>query len=413
MSIDRRARVYLGRQRVVDADRAVFGYELLHRSGPDRTTTFDDPDGATRGVMERVLLQWGMERVVGDRFGLINASASLVVRGLHLAMPPEGVIIEMREPSPFDRETVAALHHARLEGYHFALDNVGRLADLEHSTLLPMASIVKIELTTAHDAELPRLIEVARKRSPGVLVVAEKVETLADFERCVEHGFDLFQGFFFSRPEVLDRPSRPANRRAAAALQSLVGSSGPIDVVGVEETIAADPSLTFRVLAAVDANAFGLDSSVGSIAQAIGVLGARKLRCLAELTASSAETIGDEPELTTGAIRARMVERLLDDPTQAGRGTTAALLSATDRVYGAPIGDLLDELPVSPEITAAILHGQGPVGVALDIARACEQDDVTTLRALAPGRCDELLDLHATIVTRYTTRPNEFADGAD
>ena len=32
--------------------------------------------------MERVLLQWGMEHIVGDRFGLINASASLVLAGL-------------------------------------------------------------------------------------------------------------------------------------------------------------------------------------------------------------------------------------------------------------------------------------------------------------------------------------------
>ena len=131
----------------------VFGYELLYRGGPDRISAFDDPDAATRCVMERVFLQWGMEHVVGDRFGLMNASASLIVNGLHEAMPPEGMIIEMRESSPFDDVTVDALRQARMNGYHFALDNVSRLGDLEHSELLPLASIVKIELTTAHHAE--------------------------------------------------------------------------------------------------------------------------------------------------------------------------------------------------------------------------------------------------------------------
>jgi EAL and modified HD-GYP domain-containing signal transduction protein len=66
--------VFLGRQQIVDAEREIFGYELLYRGGPDSVTAFDDPDAATRCVMERVFLQWGMERVVGDRFGLVNAS---------------------------------------------------------------------------------------------------------------------------------------------------------------------------------------------------------------------------------------------------------------------------------------------------------------------------------------------------
>jgi c-di-GMP-related signal transduction protein len=79
--------VFLGRQQIVDAEREIFGYELLYR-GPDRAVALDDPDAATRCVMERVFLQWGMEHVVGDRFGLMNASASLIANGLHEAMHP-------------------------------------------------------------------------------------------------------------------------------------------------------------------------------------------------------------------------------------------------------------------------------------------------------------------------------------
>ena len=242
------AEVFLGRQPVVDVDRQVFGYELLYRGGPDSATIFDDPDAATRGVMERVLLQWGMEHVVGDRFGMINASASLVIHGLHRAMPPEGMIIEVREDTPFDDDTIDALQRARYDGYHFALDNVSRLGDLERSQLLPLASIVKIELTTTHDAEIPRMIDVARERSPGVQVVAEKVESVADFKRCVEHGFDLFQGYYIAKPELLRRPARPAGTRSAAALHDSLVRQGPRDrrwCVGIdhgERSVAGVPS---------------------------------------------------------------------------------------------------------------------------------------------------------------------------
>jgi EAL and modified HD-GYP domain-containing signal transduction protein len=391
--------VFLGRQPIVDADRQVFGYELLYRDGPDSATTFDHPDTATRGVMERVLLQWGMEHVVGDRFGMINASASLIVHGLHRAMPPEGMIIEVREETPFDDDTIAALQRARYDGYHFALDNVGRLGDLERSQLLPLASIVKIELTTAHDAEIPRLIDVARERSPGVQVVAEKVESVADFKRCDEHGFDLFQGYYIAEPELLRRPARPAGARSAAALHdSLVDDGRGIDVGALEWIMARDPSLAFRLLTAVNANAFGLDRNVRSLDQAMGLLGHEKLRCLAELIASSGDTLDDDVHITRGAVRAHMAAELLAGTELTGSGVTVALLSTTDLLYGTPIAELLAELPVTDEIVGALLHGRGQLGETLDIIRACEDDDIAVLEELAPGRSDELVALHSAAV---------------
>ncbi len=393
------AEVFLGRQPMVDVDRQVFGYELLYRGGPDSATIFDDPDAATRGVMERVLLQWGMEHVVGDRFGMINASASLVIHGLHRAMPPEGMIIEVREDTPFDEETIDALQQARYDGYHFTLDNVSRLGDLERSQLLPLASIVKIELTTTHDAEIPRMLDVARNRSPGIQVVAEKVESVADFKRCVEHGFDLFQGYYIAKPELLRRPARPAGTRSAAALHdSLVRQGRGIDVGALESIMASDPSLAFRLLTAVNANAFGLDRNVHSLDQAMSLLGSEKLRCLAELIASSGDTIDDDVHITKGAVRAHMAAELLAGTDQAGSGVTVALLSTTDQLYGAPIAELLAELPVTDEIVGALLHGRGQLGEMLDVIRACEQHDRALLDELAPGRSDELGALHAAAV---------------
>jgi EAL and modified HD-GYP domain-containing signal transduction protein len=387
--------VFLARQPIVDADRDVFGFELLYRGGPDRATAFDDPDAATRGVMERVFLHWGMERVVGHRFGLINASASLVVNGLHLAMAPEGMIIEVREPEPFDDATVDALRRARMNGYHFALDNVSRLGDLERSELLPLASIVKIELTTTHHAEIERLIAVARERSPGVLVIAEKVESADELNRCIDHGFDLFQGYHLAEPEVLRRPARPVGHRSADDLRSEM--EGDVDLDRIEQIVSSDPSLAFRLLTAVNANAFGLDRRVESVAGALGLLGITKLRCLADLLASSQDVLHDADAIALGASRARMAAALLADADAASSGVLAALLSVGDRLYGSSLGEVLDELPLPEEITAAILGGHGPVGRALDIIRACERDDHVRLDELAPGRRDELLELHGSI----------------
>ncbi|MGE5209694.1 MAG: hypothetical protein ACM3MM_00430, partial [Acidobacteriota bacterium] len=136
---------------------------------------------------------------------------------------------------------------------------------------------------------------------------------------------------------------------------------------------------------------------VESVAGALGLLGITKLRCLADLLASSHDVLHDADAIARGASRARMAAALLADTGAASSGVLAGLLSVSDRLYGASLGETLDELPLPEELTTAILGGHGPVGRELDIIRACEQDDRVRLDELAPGRSDELLGLHGSI----------------
>ena len=119
-----RDQVFVGRQPILDRQRNTFGYELLYRGGPDGSHSFDDPDDATQSVIQRAMLDWGMERLIGDGFGFINASSGLVESGIYRALPPEGIIFELREDEPITTSALEALISAKREGYHFAIDNL-------------------------------------------------------------------------------------------------------------------------------------------------------------------------------------------------------------------------------------------------------------------------------------------------
>ncbi|HUV18979.1 MAG TPA: HDOD domain-containing protein, partial [Ilumatobacteraceae bacterium] len=215
--------------------------------------------------------------------------------------------------------------------------------------------------------------------------------------------FDLFQGYHLREPEVLRRPARRATRRSAAELHESLQDD--IDVSVVEAIVASDPSLTFRLLTAVNANAFGLDRRVETLEEAIALLGISKLRCLADLLASSIDAVDDDEgghidDVARGVTRAEMTSSLLNDTDLVRCGVTAALLSVVDRLYEAPLGELLGELPMSDTTIRAVLHGGGRVGEALDMVRACERNDRALLETLAPGRSDELMELHVQAVER-------------
>jgi c-di-GMP phosphodiesterase len=387
--------IFLGRQPIVDRDGITYGYELLYRDGPSNTTFFEDPDDATRCVMERALVGWGMQRIVGGRFGFINASTSLIRSGLHRALPPEAIVFELREDEPFDDETMAALLAAREEGYHFALDNVSRSEHMRRSRVLPSVSIVKVELTSAGADDIDDIVAVARRRAPGILIVAEKVESASVYNACFDRGFDLFQGHFFAKPELLRKAAHPA---AAATAMGLLADmqKDDISIDRIEEVVGRDPSLAFRLVGVVNSSAFGLDRRVDSLRQAIVLLGVDHVRRLTALLVMSSMKSADEELITLGTVRARMASELVEDRRLSASAFLVGLLSVTDSIYDTPMEQLVKDLPVSDEIAGALLRGDGPLGEVLTMVRACDTADLDALEQLGPSVPGGLDRLQAT-----------------
>jgi c-di-GMP phosphodiesterase len=389
--------IFIARQPILDLDRNTFGYELLFRDGPEDVTVFEDPNEATQAVIERAYLDWGMERLIGQRFGLINADATLIVRGLHRVLPPEGIILELREGEGFDGETMDALHRAKREGYHFALDNVKSLDDINRSRVLSLCSLVKIDVSAAPADTLGGIVELAKRVKPDLMVVGEKVETAGQYAAGVEAGFDLFQGYFFARPDILRKSARPAN---ALAVMALVAETQRADVSidRLEQVIGGDASLAYRVLAVVNSSAFGLDRRVESLRHAIVLLGINQVRHLSILLAMSATKDASEELIKLGASRARMLSRLVQHSDKASGAFTVGLLSVTDALYRTPMDELLNELPVAEPIARALLHGEGEYGTLLEVARACEHADVERIDELLPGRAHLVVDEYRSAV---------------
>ncbi len=401
--------VFLARQPIFDRDRHTFGYELLYRNGMTDQVIFDDPDDATRCVIERALLDWGMERIIGDRFGFINASPQLIVAGLHRALPPEGIIIELREDEVLDGRTRDALTIARREGYHFALDNIHDHRQLVRSSILDLASMVKVECSQLPASERAAIVAEVRSRQPGALLVAEKIETVEEFSAALEAGFDLFQGYFFAWTEVLSRAARPSSVNSTIALLAEMQRMD-IDIDRVEQLVGTDPTLAFRVLAIVNSSAFGLDRRVESLRHAIVLLGVTQVRHLATLLALSASADASVELIALGATRARLASAIVPTTDLRSSAFTVGLLSVTDSLYSTPMEELLRELPVSSAIEAALVHGSGELGWVMQVIRACETADVEGLIELAPDRLDEVQEAYAEAVGWSDTIRLQLAD---
>jgi len=372
--------VYVGRQPIFDRQRRTVAYQLLHRSGPD-----DDAGPlATRELVEHALLQWGLDQLLGGVPGHITVDASFLSSGLHLTLPADRVVLGFANDVDVEGAQKFAAIDARLAGFRVAIDDVLGRDHLPRPELLRLADILKVDIAGVPDDLLPRALDALRTQAPHATLMAEHVDELAQYRRCVDLGFDLFVGSFFEKAEVLSRASRSVSSTAAIALLMEV-QRRDVSLPRLQELVEADPTLAFRMLAVVNSSAIGLAARVESVYHALVLLGVERVRQLATLVTMANRSRGNEEVLLLAATRAGMAKSLIDDPELSNAAYTAALISVLDVLFQVPMEELLAELPLADVVKDGLLDGTGPIGELLQAIDAYERVDLPLLDTLRPG----------------------------
>ncbi|HUJ34933.1 MAG TPA: HDOD domain-containing protein [Solirubrobacteraceae bacterium] len=379
------AEVFVARQPIFTRTLDVAGYELLFRDGQASRALVADPEGATASVVLNSFTEIGLERLVGTKPAWVNVSREFVLSGLARTLPPNVVGLEILEDELLDERFVHALIELKRRGYRLALDDFEYTVSAER--LLRLVDVVKLDVLAMGRDRMSR--EVARLRPYGATLLAEKVETHEDHAWCVELGCDLFQGFFFCRPELLHNRGIVATR--ASMLEVVSDLQDPTVQLGqLERKISRDVALSFRLLRYINSAFFGLRFEISSIGQALALLGVENLRRWATLTVL-ATVDGKPPELTvTALVRARFCElagEQLPGP-RPGELFTLGLFSVIDALMDAPIEDVVAQIPFPPDMRYALVHRAGEKGVLLESVTALEAGDFDRAQRLVRGAGD-------------------------
>lgn len=368
----RSAKVALvARQPVFDTDRDVYGYELLYRSEVDATSRFEDGRQATATVLQNLFLEFGIERVVGRHRALVNLPREFLTGELKLPPRPDLIIAEVLEDIEIDDEVVAGVGSLRRAGFTIALDDVVYEPRLE--PLLKLAQIVKVDLPRVPPSELPQHVREFR-RWP-VHLLAEKVETREQFEECRALGFDYFQGYFLSKPALLRRERLPARKHVVVQLLTKLFMRNQ-SLHELSRTVKQDPALCTKLLRYINSAHFGI-GNLTSIDHAVALLGTRGLYSL--LTMVHLAGLSDQPQelVTTALLRGLMCHALARPYAgeQDDQYFLLGILSALDALLNEPLNEVLEQMPLSQELRAALLEREGELGQLLNSVIAYERGD--------------------------------------
>ncbi|PIQ65482.1 MAG: hypothetical protein COV97_03880 [Zetaproteobacteria bacterium CG11_big_fil_rev_8_21_14_0_20_59_439] len=359
--------IVIGRQPIFNRDFRVVAYEILYRN-----VDASLHENKTAQVAVNALIDIGVHRIGGALPLYLNVEEDMLLHGGDLlrAFSPQQVYIEILETVRPDAAVLEACRQLKAEGYRLLLDDV--LSVQQAQPFIDLVDIIKVDWLDADD---PAGI-VRSLRREGLQFLAEKIEDYDMAQAAEDAGFDLYQGYFFCRPDLV-RGVRPEGYRLSLlrAMQHAMSAESVNEIFAV---IREDVSLSYRLLKYINSAAFSLRCEVRSIEQALSLLGLNHIRRWLMLLTMSALGNHKPRELFRQALfRSRFLESMAQclGEDEISDDFMLGLLSILDALLDCTMQQSLDEIRIAPEVHDGLLDPQSPMGRKLAVCLAIERGD--------------------------------------
>ncbi|MBL0599088.1 HDOD domain-containing protein [Aeromonas jandaei] len=361
---------YVARQPILDKNLKTYAYELLFRDGYKNSFPSISAQEATSKIIVEQFFHNNIQDLVGELPYFINFPYSLLVDGCAECLPIDKAVIEILEDTKPDDTLLKKVKELYHMGYSIALDDFTLAQEWER--FLPFIRLIKFDLRTTSLLKIKVFMQ--KHSNLDITYVAEKVESHSEFEQLRSLGIHLFQGFFFSRPEMVKQTTIAPSKIVIMRLLNAVNQDSP-DFNMIESIIGQDVALSVKLLRYVN-SIKGHSNSISSFRQAAIYLGSVDLKRFVSLIAITAAGGGKNDELhVMSLVRARFCEQLA-----CARGSKyteesfiSGLFSLLDVLMEQPMNKILELLPLTDSICSSLLNRDGELGFYLELCEDYEK----------------------------------------
>ncbi len=386
--------VFLARQPIFDSEQRVKSYEILYRSG--FVNSFDGVDGdkASREVIFNTFQTFGIEDLTNGKPVFINFTESLINEEIATLFSTDHLVVEILENVLPTEKVIESSKTLKEMGYKIALDDF--VYSTEYEVLIELADIIKIDFLASDREEIERVSKDLKGRN--IELLAEKVETREEFEFAKNLGFSLFQGYFFSKPEIVRTKKLHPIKATSLQLVDEVNKD-EIDFGKISNIIFRDLSLTYNLLKLVNSAAFGFRQRIKTVKHAVVALGEKEIKKWIYLVVLNDMGDNKPDELTRlSLVRGRFAE-LLGLNTRFRRQSEdmflLGLFSLLDVILNKPIEEVLGEVQASDIIKDALIDGSGEMGSIYKMIIAYEKGEWDEVVVYA-----EKLDIDCYVISK-------------
>ncbi len=349
----------IARQPIYDRNMEVFAYELLYRSNIEleinkayKETEKKDDEFTTLKVIANCQLM-GLNNLTYGKKAFINFASQFLINKIPKFFSPESLGIEILEYIKPEPEIIKSCIEMKNEGYTIILDDFVYSENLK--IFVKIADIIKIDFLTTTIKERKQTIEQGKKYK--IKFLAEKIENKVQLDLALDEGFDYFQGYYLSKPDIISITNIPGYKINYLKLLKLINK--PLSALKeIENVLKREISLTYRLLKLINQLSKG-KKKINSIKEALETFELGEIKnWLSLIVLSSVGHDSTQQLVNNSIIRAKFCELIAVNAGFSNEKDTCFLvgmLSNIDLFLKEPIEKLIETLPLKKEIIDALI----------------------------------------------------------
>lgn len=378
----------IGRKPVLNAKQQIIGYEFFFRGQANSgETLFEEDIQSCAKILSATMDDMQESWMLGQQIAFINVDLVMLNSGFLELLPADKTVLEIVSQVIVTPEIVARCQTLKASKFKIALDNPHQHEHL--AALVPLADFIKVDISDFNPVQARTWLNTYQTLQCPL--IAEHVESRAQFAELQEIGYKFYQGNFYAKPENISVKVINPSFEGVLSLLNLVSQDAENRVI--ENGFKRDTTLSYKLLRYINSVGFGLSCEVQSIGHALTILGRNQLyRWLTLLMVTAGDNATSSALMKTSIIRGRLTE-LLGEPFFDKRDKdnlfVVGVFSLLDVILKMPMEQALEKLQLPEPIVDALLHRTGIFGPFLKLAEACEDANSVEIVQLA-----ELLQLN-------------------
>ncbi|KYG89434.1 HDOD domain-containing protein [Metasolibacillus sp. FSL H7-0170] len=381
--------VFVGRQPIFNANKQIIAYELLYRNKNLTAFPMINEDVATIKVLINSFLHIGAEKITQGKPVFINFTENLLESSIDQLLKSSQVVIEILENVQITPKLIQRVRELKEKGFKVALDDFVLDKQVEsYNELFQYIDYIKIDFLATTLEERKKIERKVQEKFPHIQLLAEKVEEYDQFKTAKASNYQLFQGYFFEKPQIVKGNSIPPNTIPYLNILLLLSEENP-NVQLIAENIEKDLSLAYKLLQMIN-NATGhVKVRIYSIRQAIMMIGIPNLRKWIYFVAMGERQIDDEEDffeeiMRASLFRAKVCEILAKRNRKKNHPEyfLVGMFSLIDILLKSTLEEIVQKLPLSNRVIDTILGQQTEMTPYLQFSMALDKLEWDKLQAL-------------------------------
>lgn len=361
--------------KAADAD-TILGYELLFERGGE--SLYGEKENAAADTIASFLMN-NSGKIFKDKQIFLTFTPALLLRNTPKIFRKDKIIIQISDNliiHPLAMPIIEKFHKA---GYRFAINDFQ--FSPRYFSMLDYADYVRLSMKETLSAKDMTSIEniINMAHGFGKKCIMTEVNTKEGYEKALSVKADYIEGNYVA--ETLYVKEEKTSYMQGNLFQLIVAlSKEEPDVAEIEEIISRDAGLSYSILKLVNSAYYALRHRTASIQQAVMTMGISQLRqWVYMLSLRGDESEGSGEMLRISFLRAKFAEELIANTEMKfltpAEAYMMGMFSTLEYMIDAPIEEILAEIPVSDDIKAAIIRGEGDAGKLLELVICYEKAD--------------------------------------